>query len=61
MLIALQILTLVLAALVAAVTLLPLSPSRRWWVRIWDFPRLHIAGTCALLLPLALLLERPLS
>jgi endonuclease/exonuclease/phosphatase (EEP) superfamily protein YafD len=61
MLFALQILTLVLAALVAAVTLLPLSPSRRWWVRIWDFPRLHIAGTCALLLPLAFLLERPLS
>lgn len=61
MLFALQILTLVFAALVAAVTLLPLSTSRRWWVRIWDFPRLHLAGACALLLPLALLLERPLS
>ncbi len=35
------------AAALAAVTLIPLSPSRRWWVRIWDFPRLHIAGCFA--------------
>lgn len=26
------------------VTLLPLTNSVIWWVRMWDFPRLHIAG-----------------
>lgn len=58
---ALQIPILAIVALLAAVTLLPLSSSRRWWIRIWDFPRLHIAGACALLLPLTPLLDRPLS
>lgn len=43
----------VLAAALVVVTLLPLSPSRRWWVRIWDFPRLHIAGGFALIALLA--------
>jgi endonuclease/exonuclease/phosphatase (EEP) superfamily protein YafD len=42
------------AAALAVTTLLPLSTSRRWWVRIWDFPRLHAAGGLALLAPLAL-------
>lgn len=51
-----QIATLILAAALALVTLLPLSPSRLWWVRIWDFPRLHIAGGFALTAVLALLL-----
>lgn len=45
-----------LAAVLAVGTLIPLSPSRLWWVRIWDFPRLHVAGGFALLLPLSLLL-----
>jgi endonuclease/exonuclease/phosphatase (EEP) superfamily protein YafD len=45
------------AGLLAAGTLIPLSPSRVWWVRIWDFPRLHVAGGFALLLPLSLLLS----
>ena len=35
---------LVLTAGIAAVTLLPLSNSKRWWVRMWDFPRLQIAA-----------------
>jgi endonuclease/exonuclease/phosphatase (EEP) superfamily protein YafD len=42
------------AVALAATTLLPLSPSRRWWVRIWDFPRLHIALGFGLLAPVAL-------
>lgn len=25
-------------------TLLPLTNSVTWWVRMWDFPRVHIAG-----------------
>lgn len=29
--------------MVAATTALPLTNSVRWWVRMWDFPRLHIA------------------
>ncbi|RUR30850.1 endonuclease/exonuclease/phosphatase family protein [Vreelandella andesensis] len=36
-----------------AVALLPLIPSGQWWIRLWDFPRLQLAG--ALLLPLLLL------
>jgi endonuclease/exonuclease/phosphatase (EEP) superfamily protein YafD len=32
------------AAALAAVTLLPLSGSQAWWVRMWDFPRLHLAA-----------------
>ncbi len=35
---------LVLTAGIAAVTLLPLWHSKRWWVRMWDFPRLQIAA-----------------
>ena len=30
-------------ALAAVLTLLPLSRSEQWWVRLWDFPRLQIA------------------
>ena len=47
------------AAALAVVTLLPLSPSRVWWVRIWDFPRLHIAGGFAVTAALALFLPWP--
>jgi endonuclease/exonuclease/phosphatase (EEP) superfamily protein YafD len=40
--------TVVLAATaLAAVTLLPLSGSKAWWVRMWDFPRAQIAGGLA--------------
>ena len=34
---------LVAAGLVAA-TLVPLSGSKAWWVRMWDFPRAQLAG-----------------
>ena len=44
---------LLLAAGVAAVTLLPFSTSTAWWVRMWDFPRLHVLVAALLLLPLA--------
>jgi hypothetical protein len=37
------------AATLAAVTLLPLSASQAWWVRMWDFPRVHIAAGFGLL------------
>ena len=33
----------ILAAVGIVTTLLPLSNSPRWWVRMWDFPRIHIA------------------
>lgn len=33
----------VLTALIVLVTALPLSSSKAWWVRMWDFPRLQIA------------------
>jgi endonuclease/exonuclease/phosphatase (EEP) superfamily protein YafD len=33
-----------LAAVPLALTLMPLSSTGRGWVRMWDFPRAHIAG-----------------
>ena len=42
--------------LVVAVTIMPLSRFGLWWIRIFDFPRAHIAVAAALtamLLPLA--------
>lgn len=39
--------------LMAVVSILPLMPSGKWWVRVWDFPRLQL--TAALVLPLLLL------
>ena len=44
----------IFAGLLAAVTLLPLSAAQAWWVRMWDFPRVHIAAGFALLAVLAL-------
>ena len=35
---------------VVLTTLLPLTNSVVWWVRMWDFPRLHIAGIALLAL-----------
>lgn len=39
-------------------TLLPLSRSNEWWVRMWDFPRVHILIIAVLLAALALLALR---
>jgi len=33
----------VVSVVVLVTTLLPLTNSLRWWVRMWDFPRQHIA------------------
>ncbi len=38
---------------IAGVTVLPLSGSKAWWVRMWDFPRLQIAVAAAVALVLA--------
>lgn len=43
-----------LAIALLITTLLPLTNSVQWWVRMWDFPRLHIA-IAALILMLAAL------
>ncbi|UWQ21134.1 endonuclease/exonuclease/phosphatase family protein [Jannaschia sp. W003] len=48
----------VLALAALAVTLLPLSHSAAWWVRMWDFPRYHIALAALVALLLSLLLPR---
>lgn len=32
-----------LAVFVVVTTALPLTNSVRWWIRMWDFPRLHLA------------------
>jgi endonuclease/exonuclease/phosphatase (EEP) superfamily protein YafD len=34
---------LLMTALLVVLTVLPLSNSKAWWVRMWDFPRLQIA------------------
>jgi endonuclease/exonuclease/phosphatase (EEP) superfamily protein YafD len=47
MLTVLQWVTLAVCALLVAGTLLSFSKSPRWWVRMWDFPRLQIAVTAA--------------
>ncbi len=55
MMILLSVLVWTLAITVFVVTLLPLSGSVRWWVRAWEFPRLHIAltaGFCVVLVAL---------
>lgn len=46
-----------LTAIVVAVTLIPLLPSEKWWVRDLDFPRLQFAVLClvSLLLNLTIL------
>ena len=31
-------------------TLAPVSGSQKWWIRVWDFPRLQIAAALALVL-----------
>ncbi len=43
-----------LAAAVLITTLLPLTNSVNWWIRMWDFPRLHIAGVALLVFVIAL-------
>ena len=39
----------VVAAFLVVTTLLPLSDSKHWWIRMWDFPRTQIAIGLALL------------
>jgi endonuclease/exonuclease/phosphatase (EEP) superfamily protein YafD len=39
----LRVLALVAGALAVALTLLPLSRAKVWWVRLWDFPRVQLA------------------
>lgn len=43
-----------LAAVIVFLTLLPLSPSNAWWVRMWEFPRLHLAVAAFVVLLLSI-------
>ena len=43
---------------VMTVTLLPLLNSNQWWIRMWDFPRLHIFAVAVLLALVAVLVLR---
>ena len=52
----LVLLTYLLAAIVVTGTLLPLTHSVRWWVRAWEFPRLHIAVLAVVCLVLVAIL-----
>ena len=49
--------TCILVATVFIGTILPLTRSVRWWVRAWEFPRLHIAILALLCLPLVLVMQ----
>ncbi|MCI1677017.1 MAG: endonuclease/exonuclease/phosphatase family protein [Ewingella americana] len=46
----LRIIVSVLTVIMALLTLLPLSKNQRWWVRVWDFPRLQMATLSLLFL-----------
>jgi endonuclease/exonuclease/phosphatase (EEP) superfamily protein YafD len=39
-----------LSLLLVGLTLLPLVRSPRWWIRVWDYPRLQLAAALAILL-----------
>jgi endonuclease/exonuclease/phosphatase (EEP) superfamily protein YafD len=40
--------SIVIAAVVSVTTILPLFPVRRWWIRIFDFPRIQTASLSVL-------------
>ncbi|WP_108482831.1 endonuclease/exonuclease/phosphatase family protein [Oceaniglobus ichthyenteri] len=42
-----------LTLFVAITTALPLTNSVRWWIRMWDFPRLHLAALALFIILLA--------
>jgi len=44
----LRIISMILGGFVIAVTILSFIPSKAWWVRIWDFPRVQLAIAGAL-------------
>lgn len=48
-----------LAAVVVFTTVAPLTSSVQWWVRGWDFPRLHIACVALITVGLGLWLAQP--
>ena len=39
-----RLILLTLCALLVLITILPLWETDRWWVRLWDFPRLQVAA-----------------
>lgn len=53
---ALRITVCILTVIMTLLTLLPLSRNQRWWVRVWDFPRLQMASLCLLFLLTELLI-----
>ncbi len=48
-----------IGAVLVTVTALPFSHSHRWWIRIWDFPRLQTAICLAVLIAAFLALPVP--
>lgn len=47
-----------LFGLIALTTLAPLTDSQQWWIRGWDFPRVHIVITCMVAVILGLFVWR---
>lgn len=45
---ALSAVVVTLTLLILVATLLPLSRSKAWWIRMWDFPRLQLSAAAAL-------------
>lgn len=58
---ALALLFWVLTLAVLFTTLAPLSHSTRWWVRGWEFPRVHIAIVAVLAIAIGVILRTPES
>lgn len=56
-LIAAQTLVAVFASALVAATLLPMIRSTAWWIRMWEFPRLHLGLMLAAILPASWLFQ----
>ena len=52
-----QAIAIILAIFVVAVTVGPMTGSRKWWIRGWDFPRAQIAAVAVLAFLIAIPLE----
>ncbi|MEC9373573.1 MAG: hypothetical protein VYC34_07005, partial [Planctomycetota bacterium] len=48
-----------LGVAVIAVTVLPLISTGAWWIRVWDFPRAHLAAIAAAVILALILLRSP--
>ena len=49
-----------LTTTVFIVTVLSVTTSTRWWIRMWDFPRLHVLAVAVAAILLAMFIDGPI-